>query len=355
MKQLIFITITACIVMLSACSVPEKHDGYTFKGKIEGLNDGAILFLSFFDDSKRLDSCVIKNGEFKIQGKVKHPVFALCYFKVPEERDLGGIFNFWLENSEISMNTNLEGIKNNPRVSGSKESDIFYTYQDRIKGVDPLNDNAKLVEEQLKIVDEYKESYVALNFAKSISGRKNYSSLNEHFKTYYKQLSPEMQNSITGKVLHDNVMVSKIEVGGDYADFEAVQANGEPFRLSDIKTDYILLDFSGIRCSPCKAFLNHIKPHYAAIKDKMTLVVVYNENQESFDKYVAKNNFEWTVVNETSKIASSRYDVNSAPEFVLIDKNRKVIKIQKGYKYKSKPVDPFIPELLEMLNINKFE
>ena len=50
MRKLKTLVLTACIGLLSISAIGQKHDGYIFKGKIEGLNDGSKLFLRFFDE-----------------------------------------------------------------------------------------------------------------------------------------------------------------------------------------------------------------------------------------------------------------------------------------------------------------
>ena len=116
-----------------------------------------------------MDSCIVKNGVFEIKGKVKYPVNATCYNYSSGTTSVDGVFLFWLENSEISVDTKKEDMRNTPRVSGSREADIYYEYNDRVKDYDMFKERPKLLEEQLKIMDEYNDSYVSLKFAKTIS------------------------------------------------------------------------------------------------------------------------------------------------------------------------------------------
>ena len=61
------------------------------------------------------------------------------------------------------------------------------------------------------------------------------------------------------------------------ADFSAVRADGQPFNLSDLRGEYVLLDFWGSWCGPCR----RESPALVALQDKITIVSIAIEKDSS--------------------------------------------------------------------------
>lgn len=128
-------------------------------------------------------------------------------------------------------------------------------------------------------------------------------------------------------------------------DFQAELINGDTFTLSDLKGDYVLLDFWGSWCPPCR-------------RDNPNLVKLYNEfhgeefknadnfhvvtialekNDRTWQKAAEKDGFAWKhQIVETTKVVimsnlAQKYGVKDLPSKFLIDPNGRVIGVNQPY------------------------
>ncbi len=104
------------------------------------------------------------------------------------------------------------------------------------------------------------------------------------------------------------------------------------FKVTDVKTEYVLLDFTGVYCGKInKAIL----PHYDKIKDKLTIVYFYTDiNKDWITKSVAKEGLPWTIVSDfksNESVNKKHYEINGIPDFFLLDKERNIVKHVVGY------------------------
>jgi len=131
------------LLFLVTFSCTKDHKSFTITGKITGIEEGkkAILFCSENIDSKP-DTTVVHNSNFKFTGSsgVNEPVIYLLSFEGRNE-----YLSFYLENSKISINGNIDSI-NQVKINGSNSQDDFKILTSRLK---PLNDKHKVKSDSL--------------------------------------------------------------------------------------------------------------------------------------------------------------------------------------------------------------
>jgi len=72
-----------------------------------------------------------------------------------------------------------------------------------------------------------------------------------------------------GKNLAEKIAAGKVQqAGGPAPDFTKPDVNGKAVSLSQFRGKYVLLDFWGSWCGPCRAANPHLKELYATYKDK---------------------------------------------------------------------------------------
>lgn len=135
-------------------------------------------------------------------------------------------------------------------------------------------------------------------------------------------------------------------LGKQAPSFSAKLINGEPFELSDLRGQYVLLDFWGSWCPPCR-------------KDNPNLVRLYNEfNQTNFEdgsgfdlvtialekndrgwrRAAEKDGFIWKhqIVEEAKIVLLSplaqKYAVKEIPAKFLIDPSGNIVGVNQPYE-----------------------
>lgn len=108
------------------------------------------------------------------------------------------------------------------------------------------------------------------------------------------------------------------------ADFTAVRADGQAFALSELRGEYVLLDFWGSWCGPCR----RESPALVALQDKITIVSVAIEKDSSRWQRARTQDarlWPYQVMDQTSSLkflggeVATLYGVNQVPTNFLID------------------------------------
>lgn len=159
----------------------------------------------------------------------------------------------------------------------------------------------------------------------------------ENVQTVYDRLSPDKRSSRYGEILGRFLSVKPIEIGAllsDY-DIEGTDQFGKPFRLSQVKEPYIILDFSQYGCGPCRMAAKDI----AGLKGKYEGKVAFvnyscDDTEQGWRKAVKRDSISWPSVFDNSGSSgdvSLRYGVNSYPKFFVFGPDRKLLKVWSGY------------------------
>nr|WP_121272116.1 TlpA disulfide reductase family protein [Pedobacter schmidteae] len=154
----------------------------------------------------------------------------------------------------------------------------------------------------------------------------------------YNGLSSTYKNTRYARGIVAKIEAAKnADAGGPAPDFTKPDVNGKPVSLSQFRGKYVLLDFWGSWCGPCRAANPHLKELYAKYASKgFEILGIASEKvsgqaqaEKVWKEAIEKDGLTWTNVlnNEMSMKVDlvQLYNIEGYPTQILLDKEGKVI------------------------------
>jgi len=104
-------------------------------------------------------------------------------------------------------------------------------------------------------------------------------------------------------------------------------------KLSDLNSKVLLIQFTGVGCGPCHhsiPFLKKLVEGYKTKDFEFLSIETWSNNMEGLKRYQQRNEFNFRFLKSTDEVTKS-YGVSSVPVFFVIDENRIIRKVIKGY------------------------
>ena len=315
MKTLITKITFIAILLLNVIGAHAQQ--FTLSGEITG-EPTAYIFLRYInsDGETIKDSCSLQNGKFSFKGNISEPTRA--YFaafigrlRIRDDSDpnSGVIF---LEPGYITANGKY-GHLHELDVKGSKTNDEF------LANTHPLQLNSS-----------NSNSYIAAYHLNNYKPRLPLDSV----ERLYNNFTSTIKNSRYGKEIEDYIL--KMEdnwVGKTAKNFNSVEINGKKISLSDFKGKYVLLDFWGSWCVPCRKGVPHIKDLYAKYHKAGLdiLAIAVDDKPRNWKEAIKKdgtgiwhNILDLATTDKTNGI-NAVYNVHVFPTKILVGKNGVII------------------------------
>lgn len=214
----------------------------------------------------------------------------------------------------------------------------FKTGQDSVvfKKVSELRRVNAAKEEQLKLdfIKNNPGSLVSMFF---LSGLQNSLSF-EALKSAYGKLAPLHKGSSFAKGIAGKIAsMEATAVGKTAVAIQKKDINGQAVSLETLKGKYVLIDFWGSWCGPCRASHPHLKSLYAKYKaDGFEILGIAQEQSQSLEasrkawtKAIAEDGINWLQVLNNEDVAQfdavKAYGVTAFPTKILLDKEGKIL------------------------------
>ena len=133
--------------------------------------------------------------------------------------------------------------------------------------------------------------------------------------------------------LKEKVAIARrLSIGAIAPDFTQTDTLGTPVSLSSFKGKYVLVDFWGSWCWPCRSENPHLVEAYRKYKDRnFTILGVSLERPEDREKWlraIHEDNLTWTQVSDLrfwDNPVAKTYGVEAIPQNILIDPQGKIV------------------------------
>lgn len=127
------------------------------------------------------------------------------------------------------------------------------------------------------------------------------------------------------------------KIGKKAPDVSLTQMDGTPFSFSNSRNKWILLDFWGTWCGPCRREHPEIEQFYKKINSSYTekitmLTIACNDQADFVTSYMNQNKYTFPVAISDKQIEKN-YNINSYPSKILISPQGKYLVIPFGYDW----------------------
>ena len=330
-----------------------KENALTISGKYEDPIEGSLVRLEMIKDNTRtvVDSFYLDfSGEFEREVIVTEPAFYRLNF---HDR---AIVNLILNQSDVTINKNIESNSPSYLVTGSRDNDY-------LQGLSKLEQTFEIEKEILnqRFMQMRSNGDVAGIQAIRVEFLELQSSYNENLKTTIW----EMDSSIAGSMAisyFDNMeneaafiekitikyekqlpdsyytkylrgLVDKwkvLAVGSPAPEIDLPNPEGTRVTLSSLRGKYVLIDFWAAWCRPCRQENPNVVRLYSEYNDKgfEILGVSLDRNKDAWVKAIENDNLTWYHVSDLKHFSSEAadiYQINAIPATYLIDPNGVIV------------------------------
>lgn len=325
-----------------------NNKGFVITGKIAGLTNGTEVKIINNANKAELVKEKVADEQFTLKGSVPEPgIYTLAITNQSP-------FQFFLENSKITISGNVKDIEN-LKVTGSLSNKDFVDF---VSVIDPLmreqngavstinpmapgaerdklmtvylNIQSNLKKEIEKFVTAKPHSYVS-PFVLFITSQ--YYDDIIFLEKCFNLLDNTVRSSQIGTSLSQYISYTKIgAVGSDAINFTQPDTTGAPVSLYSFKGKYVLVDFWASWCRPCRMENPNVVENYKKFKNKnFTVLGVSLDKPGDKDKWIDAihtDSLSWTHVSDLqfwNNAAALLYHVQQIPQNMLIDPAGKII------------------------------
>lgn len=345
---------------------------FTLSGKVTGGGD-AWIYLTYQNTEKKSvrDSMRLQADAFAFKGALAEPSRASLMLKAAKN----SFASIYLEPTNMIIDATMANFSA-LKLTGSKTQDESIALQAQLdevnKGFEPVSANLNRMNKEVKlakstnkpehVIDSLEKELVVYE-KQRIPFVKKYEDIARQFiishpnsylssiqmsvyavswpldsvRTVYNSFSQAVKSTTSGLAIKRAIDEREVKAAMPAVNFSKADLNGKTFSLANLKGKYVLLDFWGSWCLPCRQSTPHLKELYAKYHQEGLEVVAIACNDTPYDwKKAIKvdGTALWHNVMDIprddtatpkEKHISGQYNVHVFPTKILIDKNGIII------------------------------
>jgi peroxiredoxin len=308
----------AATLFLTSSFGQGKISEFKIDGKVQDYSNGTMLYLHDLSDGsyKIIDSAIIIDDEFTFNRQLKTKYLKSAI----STTDFADRITFWIEKGLTSFNAE-KGRFNKAVIKGLKIQED----QNNLNKLLESSENQK--ETEYSFVKRNPNSTVSAYVLSIYCSSWN----KDTVSNLYKSFSKEIQQTTFGKKIFTFLSLNRnIKIGDKFVDFSQKDTTGKFVKLSNIKSNCILLEFWGSWCGPCREENPSLVKIYIEFKQKgfEILGVASETNKQQWTKAIRADGLNWINVTDfkgSDNNAAMIYGVSGYPSNFLIDKDGTVI------------------------------
>lgn len=305
--------IALATVMMVSCSA--EKEGYVIDGQVAGMESGMVYLKKYVEKTYvDVDSAVVENGKFKLEGVTEPLVYGLTTIKESKRPQ-----TFFMGNEKVKLT--LDESTNSLQVEGSPLNDLY-------------SKNVKLVRTEGFSID----SLIMACPASPVPAYFLASSLAYQFDLeQLKELRAKFDASLDGSAYINQLegiisRLEKVQVGQVAPDFTLPDVDGNDVTLSSFRGKYVLIDFWASWCPDCRKENPNIVAAWEKYQNKnfAILGVSLDRAREPWLAAIEKDKLTWTHVSDLkdwNTAPAVEYAVRWIPMSFLLDPNGVILAV----------------------------